>query len=185
MLPLGFAMLIVGGIVSVAGVTGSTIHSVVQGKPDKSKAGGGGSGGGGSTSSLSTTPSSAVGETPKAQAAVRKAIVAFFMGKGLTKAQAAGIAGNAQQESGLNPQSAGGGLFQDLGGRGAGQGASLTAQLEAAWSELLGPESATLSRLRSTSTPQSAAKVFSELFERPSEPDLSNREAYAAGAYSE
>ena len=36
----GFASLLVGVILGVAGVTGSSIDSVIRGKPDKSKAGG-------------------------------------------------------------------------------------------------------------------------------------------------
>ena len=43
MLALGFFMLLAGGIVAVAGVTGSSVHSVVQGKPDKGNSGGLGS----------------------------------------------------------------------------------------------------------------------------------------------
>lgn len=34
-LPLGFGTLAIGGILGVAGISGSSIHSVVQGKPDK------------------------------------------------------------------------------------------------------------------------------------------------------
>lgn len=33
--PLGFGSLAIGGILGIAGITGSSIHSVVQGKPDK------------------------------------------------------------------------------------------------------------------------------------------------------
>lgn len=43
MLALGFFMLLAGGIIAVAGVTGSSVHSVVQGKPDKGNSGGLGS----------------------------------------------------------------------------------------------------------------------------------------------
>lgn len=177
MLPLGLAMITVGGVLGTAGVTGSTIHSVVQGKPDKSKAGGLGNSAGG-TGAI-TGSSTATGGSPSA---VRKQIVQYYMGKGLTKAQSAGIAGNAQQESSLNPKIS---LFQDIGGRGAGQGATLQQQLDKAWQELLGPESGSLAALRRTSTPQDAARVFSQLFERPSEPNLPARERYAQEAYEE
>lgn len=177
MLALGFAALAVGGILGIAGVTGSTIHSVVQGKPDKANGKGLGS-----TGTTTTTPSAGSSGNPNA---VRKQIVQFYMGKGLTKAQASGIAGNAEQESGLNPNESGGGLFQDIGGRSGSGTGSLNMQLEAAWGELLGPESGALAALRRTTTPQAAAKVFSELFERPGDPMLSNREQYAAEAYAE
>ena len=182
MLPLGFAMLIVGGVLSLAGVSGSSIASVVKGKPDKAKAGG--LGAGGTTSSSPAPPTGGAGAT-ESQAAVRRQIVAFFQSKGLTKAQAAGIAGNAQQESSLDPNAPGGGLFQDIGSRSpSGQG-SLQAQLQAAWGELLGAESGVLSELRRAHTPAEAARIFSEGFERPGEPDLANRESYANGAYAE
>lgn len=109
-------------------------------------------------------------------------IVAYFQSKGLTRAQAAGIAGNAMQESSDNPNAAGGGLFQDIGGRGAGAGASLQQQLDKAWAELTGPERGTLERLRRTTTPTEAARVFSEGFERPGIPEVANRERYAQAA---
>lgn len=111
----------------------------------------------------------------------RDAIIAFFMSKGLTPAQAAGIAGNAEAESSYNPQEPGGGLFQDLGGRGAGQGASLEAQLDAAWNEL---PTEGLAALRKTKTPGEAAKVFEESFERPKKDNTSTREQYANEAYA-
>lgn len=59
MLALGFFALMAGGIAVAAGITGSTVHSIVQGKPDKSKAGGSGGAGtqaGAGTSSTVGTP---------------------------------------------------------------------------------------------------------------------------------
>lgn len=44
MMALGFAMILVGVIVEISGITGSSLHSVVQGKPDHSKNETGGSG---------------------------------------------------------------------------------------------------------------------------------------------
>lgn len=108
-------------------------------------------------------------------------IIRFFQSKGLTKAQAAGIAGNVRQESSYNPNTPGGGLFQDIGSRAPSGTGSAQHQLEAAWRELQG--TSTLAKLKATKTPQEAARVFSEDFERPGEPDLSNREKYAAEAY--
>ena len=37
--PIGFFSLFVGSILGVAGITGSSIHSVVQGNPDKARSG--------------------------------------------------------------------------------------------------------------------------------------------------
>lgn len=36
---IAFVTIFIGGILGIAGITGSSIHSVVQGKPDKSKVG--------------------------------------------------------------------------------------------------------------------------------------------------
>lgn len=38
MFPLGFLALMAGGVSLIAGITGSSLHSVIQGKPDKTKA---------------------------------------------------------------------------------------------------------------------------------------------------
>ena len=107
-------------------------------------------------------------------------ILHYFTQRGLSPAAAAGIVGNAQQESSLNPNAAGGGLFQDQGGRGAS--GPLSNQLNAAWRELNGSERGTLNALRGVKTPQEAARVFSERFERPGIPMLGNREKYAVEA---
>lgn len=40
---IGFASIFIGGILGIAGLTGSSIHSIVQGKPDKTKLGSEGS----------------------------------------------------------------------------------------------------------------------------------------------
>lgn len=110
-------------------------------------------------------------------------IMGFFMAKGLTAAQAAGIVGNIEQESGTNPRAAGGGLFQGIGSRaGLGKG-SVKQQIEAAWNELQGSERGTLSLLRKARSPEEAARIFSEHFERPGTPMLANRERYAAEAF--
>lgn len=53
---LGFACVGVGGLLGVAGITGSSIHSVLQGNPDKSKQGSQGGGEGGEAASLTAPP---------------------------------------------------------------------------------------------------------------------------------
>jgi Phage tail lysozyme len=119
--------------------------------------------------------------------------LSFFESKGLTRNQAAGIIGNLKQESGLNASESGGFLAQWLGTRlqgldsfAAGKhqtvAGNATVQLEYIWQELTTDEAGTLAALKKTKTPEEAAKVFSELFERPGEPDLANREKYAAEA---
>jgi tail lysozyme len=117
----------------------------------------------------------------------------YFTGQGLTPAQAAGIVGNLQQESGLDPSASGGYLAQWLGGRLAGLERLARArrvpvtspqlQAEYIWQELNTTESSALVALRKTTTPAAAAAAFSSLFERPGIPMLSRREQYAQDAY--
>jgi Transglycosylase SLT domain len=74
---LGFASILLGAIVTIAGVTGSSIASVVQGKPDKSKAttpsGGASSTAGGSTAG--GTPGSG-GDAPSPTVAGKAGVAA-------------------------------------------------------------------------------------------------------------
>jgi LysM repeat protein len=108
--------------------------------------------------------------------------IAFFMSKGLTRAQAAGIAGNMLYESGFNPSAVGDGgtsfgVAQWHNGRGSAmkqwtvaQGYSSTSfkgQLEYLWHELNHSESNALSKLRASSTPYDAGMAFCRYFERP------------------
>lgn len=115
---------------------------------------------------------------------VEKQIMRFFTSSGLSKIAASGIAGNVGQESSFDPNAPGGGLFQDIGGRGAGQGASVFAQLKTALRELRGSYRSVLARLMGAKSPQEAARIFSEGFERPGIPDIGNREHYATEAYA-
>ncbi len=106
----------------------------------------------------------------------------FFMSKGLTRAQAAGIAGNLLYESGFNPNAVGDGgtsfgVAQWHAGRGAAMKSwttshgyasnSFKGQLEYLWTELNGSESNALSKLRATSTAYDAGIAFERYFERP------------------
>jgi murein DD-endopeptidase MepM/ murein hydrolase activator NlpD len=107
-------------------------------------------------------------------------VYGYFRERGLSPAQAAGVTGNTQQESGNNPNSPGGGLIQGQGGRTSS--GSLAEQLAGVWRELNGPERGTLNALRGAHDPQQAARIFSERFERPGIPMLGNRERYAQEA---
>jgi hypothetical protein len=110
-------------------------------------------------------------------------ILSFLRAKGLTPAQAAGVAGNLQVESGFNPTAANPregaiGLAQWEGGRRTALQAyaaahnstetDLLTQLSFLWSELQGPESGALSRLTATNDPGTAAAVFDQYYERSS-----------------
>jgi len=106
----------------------------------------------------------------------------FFMAKGLTRAQAAGIAGNLQFESGFNPSAVGDGgtsfgVAQWHSGRGDAMkrwtvqhgysSTSFKGQLEYLWNELNHSESNALGHLRATTTPYDAGMAFQRYFERP------------------
>jgi LysM repeat protein len=106
----------------------------------------------------------------------------FFMSKGLTRAQAAGIAGNLLYESGFNPNAVGDGgtsfgVAQWHNGRGSAMkqwtvahgyaSNSFKGQLEYLWYELNHGESNALSKLRATGSAYDAGMAFCRYFERP------------------
>lgn len=112
-------------------------------------------------------------------------IMDYFVEKGLTAQQAAGIVGNMQRESGLNPgiqeygSGIGFGLVQWSFDRrnqltafanGVGKPASdMTTQLDFVWKELNTTERATLNAFKSNPDMSAgeAAMVFSQKYERP------------------
>lgn len=106
----------------------------------------------------------------------------FFVAKGLTRAQAAGIAGNLLHESSFSPTAVGDGgtsfgIAQWHNGRGTAMkewtvahgysSTSFQGQLEFLWHELNNSESYALGKLRATSTPYDAGMAFCRYFERP------------------
>lgn len=124
---------------------------------------------------------------------------------GITPAQAAGIVGNLQRESGLNPRiNEGGfvGLPLGVGGYGLAQwtgsrqqnlrrfagyddskAGDLTTQVKFLISELLGPESRALAELRKAVSPEQAAVVFDKYYERSGIKALDERMANARAVY--
>lgn len=102
----------------------------------------------------------------------------FLIGKGLTPAQAAGVIGSMQGESGpglnpgaTNPNGGAYGIAQWLGGRKTAltkraDPGSLQTQLNYLWSELQGPERGSLKGLKAAHTPEGAAVAWQKLFER-------------------
>ena len=127
------------------------------------------------------TPVSGIENRPGVKGNAQQTI-AFFMSKGLTRAQAAGIAGNLQYESGFNPNSVGDGgttfgIAQWHQGRGAAMKSwtkangyatnSFKGQLEYLWHELNNGEKNALNKLRATKTPYDAGMAFCKYFERP------------------
>lgn len=104
----------------------------------------------------------------------------FFRSHGYTPAAAAGIIGNFQQESSLNPSAAGGGLDQGQGAR--FHAGDLNAQLHGILGELQGSEAHTAAAVRGLHDPRKAALLFSQMFERPGIPENGKRETYAQEA---
>jgi LysM repeat protein len=108
--------------------------------------------------------------------------IKFFMSKGLTRAQAAGIAGNLVHESSFRPNAVGDGgtsfgIAQWHNGRGAAMKSwtqdhgysptSFKGQLEYLWHELNTSESNALSHLRNSGSAYDAGMTFCRYFERP------------------
>lgn len=118
----------------------------------------------------------------------------YLAGSGLTKTAAAGVVGNLWQESSGDPATAGGGLAQWIGSRWTALQAfaaqhglnpsSEDAQLQYLVSDLHGPYSGLLAQLNQARTPGEAATLFSNLYERPGNPQLANRVNYANQAFA-
>lgn len=111
-----------------------------------------------------------------------KQVINFFVNKGLTKEQAAGIAGNFFMESSFNTEILGDnntsfGIAQWHGPRweklkqfAKAKGASekdLHTQLEYAWEELQTTERKALDKLITAKSARESANIFSHMFERP------------------
>lgn len=91
-----------------------------------------------------------------------QAIYTFLTGQGFNANAAAGILGNIEQESGGNPEEAGGGLIQILGQ----VGGTLTEQLAATMTYIKANGSVADINAHATS-PSAAALYFSTAYERP------------------
>lgn len=135
----------------------------------------------GATPPPAPPPATGIEDTPGAKGNAQQTI-AFFMSKGLTRAQAAGIAGNLLYESGFNPNAVGDGgtsfgIAQWHNGRGTAMKQwtsshgyatnSFKGQLEYLWYELNHGESYALGKLRATGNAYDAGMAFCRYFERP------------------
>jgi len=128
-----------------------------------------------------------------------KKIIDFFVSKGLTPEQAAGIAGNLYIESGFNTTILGDGgmsyglaqwhkerrtnLFNWAKSKNLDPKDFIT-QLKFLWKELNTTELSSLNKLRQTDSPSSAAASFAKNFERPASKDYSARSGAAENIYS-
>lgn len=110
----------------------------------------------------------------------------FLRGKGLTPAQAAGVVGGLQGESGqslsttaVNPSSGAYGIGQWLGGRKSAlmsrkNPSSLSTQLNHLWDELQGPERGAYSQLKKAKSIDQAVDAWVRGFERPSASEIAS-----------
>jgi lambda family phage tail tape measure protein len=142
----------------------------------------------------------------RAQSPAAQIAMALKSALGITDAQAAGIAGNLMRESGLNPRvNEGGavGLPRGVGGYGLAQwtgtrqtdlvrfagsrGAAgdMGAQLRFMVSELMGPESQALSKLKTAQSPEQAAVLFDKFYERSGVKALGERQGNARRVFNE
>jgi lysophospholipase L1-like esterase len=126
-------------------------------------------------------------------------IMVFLKNKGLTTSQAAGVIGNLQTESNLDPNAVGDNgtsygiaqwhlsRFDNLKNWSKKNGLkwnSLDAQMQFLWWELNNTETSALSKLKLTNDPKDAAYIFAKYFERPAQ--ISNqRKNNAVAVYDE
>jgi hypothetical protein len=103
----------------------------------------------------------------------------FFSQRGWDKAAIAGILGNAMQESSLNPNTPGGGMWQQISNFGSGTGGSLNAQMNRMY-----PQIVSLRGAMNSATPAGAAIIFEQGFEKAGIPAMANRIRYAQMAYT-
>ena len=99
---------------------------------------------------------------------------------GFNKIAVAGLLGNAMQESSLNPNTPGGGLWQQISNFGQGTGGSVQQQ----WSRMLPQIMGIRGSMNSAGSPGAAATIFEQSFERAGIPALSNRIRYANAAFA-
>ena len=179
----------------VAGPTSSSSGSNSGGGSSQSSSSGGGSSGGVSSGGSSGPIAGAGSAAPAALSKNAKTAYDYFINKGLSPAQAAGIIGNLMQESGVNPGSVqsggpGRGIAQwSVGERWQGvlamakaqgkQPGDLGVQLDYLWKELTTTESGSLAALKGTSSASQAAVVFEQHFERAGTPKNAARIANA------
>lgn len=118
----------------------------------------------------------------------------FFAGKGMSAGAIAGILGNLQQESQIDPTAPNGGLAQWLGPRrealnsyakqSGGDVNSMETQLNFLWKELESGQFGSIDELNKLN-PTDAAKYFEEHFEKAGKPMMEKRINYANQWYNQ
>lgn len=120
----------------------------------------------------------------------------YLSGQGLNKNAVAGIMGNLQQESGLNPGEKGGGLaqwsdpsrwaaLQSYAKQNGSDPNALNTQLGYLMTELKSGQYGSISQLNAQGSAGAAAQYFEQNFEHAGNPKMSNRINYANSYYDQ
>ena len=159
----------------------------------------GGNAGASNGTGSASGPSGVSGATPGSQQDRINQAMGYFESQGWTHAQAAGIVGNLQAESGVDPnraQNGGGpgyGLAQWEGPRQADFKAwaghdihqsTFQEQLEFIQHELTTTERGAGNALKGATTASEAAQIFCNKYERPGTPHMDSRIAFAEAAFN-
>lgn len=107
-------------------------------------------------------------------------INSFFGSHGYNKMAISGIEGNAMQESSLNWNEPGGGMWQQITNFGQGTGGSPLNQMTKMLSQIGNLKGA----LNAASSPGAAAQIFEQGFEHAGTPAMANRIRYAQEAFA-
>lgn len=182
-LPLAFGELLAGGVLMVAGATGTSIADTLRGQvtmhPFPNPFG----------SSSGNASSTTTGPLPKTSGPVENQIAQAGHALGFNTTAIAGLIGNATQESSLNPSinvSGCRGLF--CWNPGANPQAAqvqlgnVAQQIKLA-AQALGP--AGIRAMNNAGSPAAAATYFEQNFERAGVPDMQNRIAAAEQAFAQ
>jgi hypothetical protein len=109
-------------------------------------------------------------------------VLQFMSASGFNKMAVAGMLGNALQESTMNPNAPGGGLWQQISNFGSGTGGSLIAQMQ----KMLPQIQSLKAKMNAALSPGDAATIFMQDFERPAvaTENLARRISGANAAYA-
>jgi TP901 family phage tail tape measure protein len=118
----------------------------------------------------------------KLSGSVEHEVYQFMSAAGFNKTAIAGMIGNAEQESSMNPNAPGGGLWQQVTNFGSGTGGSLLNQMQRMLPQIEGLKG----RLNSARSPGEAATIFMNDFEHPAvaTENLPRRISAANAAYA-
>lgn len=134
----------------------------------------------GSSKTASSAPASGGTFSGTLNGSAEQMISQFFTAAGMNKIAIAGLIGNAVQESSLNWNTPGGGMWQQISNFGSGTGGSPQAQMSKMLSQIRG----LIPQMNAAGTPGNAAVIFEQGFERAGIPAMANRIAGANAAFA-